>query len=274
MPITDPGGTHDLYVVFTAANMDLDEFTFQGPGVDRQREPGARPRAPTPVSRLAAADGRLRPPTATDPEGTPVTLRVGLRRRRARRRRPRATASYTYTQRGVYTATVTATDGDGRKSVRTFRIEVLAQCDTGTDQFDGTTLGPHALDERGPRGAVGLPRRRTAALVIDAVAGDMYGGNTSAKNIIGQPAPDGAWTATTKVTLAHVGDVRAGRHAAPRERPGLPQARLHPHARRAQRRAHPAARRPARRPGRRGALTAASTTGHRVRCACTATARP
>ena len=40
-------------------------------------------------------------------------------------------------------------------------------------------------------------------LVIDAVAGDMYGGNTSARNILGQPAPDGAWTATTKVTLAH-----------------------------------------------------------------------
>ena len=31
--ITNPGGTHDLFVVFTGANMDLDELTFLGAGV-------------------------------------------------------------------------------------------------------------------------------------------------------------------------------------------------------------------------------------------------
>ena len=33
IPIADPGETFDLYVVFTGASMDLDEFTFNGPGV-------------------------------------------------------------------------------------------------------------------------------------------------------------------------------------------------------------------------------------------------
>ena len=37
IPIADPGETFDLYVVFTGASMDLDEFTFNGPGRDRQR---------------------------------------------------------------------------------------------------------------------------------------------------------------------------------------------------------------------------------------------
>ena len=39
MPIADPGETFDLYVVFTGASMDLDEFTFNGPGVTGNARP-------------------------------------------------------------------------------------------------------------------------------------------------------------------------------------------------------------------------------------------
>ena len=41
-------------------------------------------------------------------------------------------------------------------------------------------------------------------LKINAVAGDMWTGNTTAKNIISRPVPKGPWTATTKVTMAQV----------------------------------------------------------------------
>ena len=37
--ITDPGGTHDLYIVAAATGFDLDEFTFNGPGVTGNAAP-------------------------------------------------------------------------------------------------------------------------------------------------------------------------------------------------------------------------------------------
>jgi hypothetical protein len=40
VPVADPGGTHDLYVVFTDDNMDLDEFTLLGAGVTSVPDPG------------------------------------------------------------------------------------------------------------------------------------------------------------------------------------------------------------------------------------------
>jgi cytochrome c len=202
VPVADPGGTHDLYVVFTAANMDLDEFTFQGSGVAGNANPVLDASAdPTSGSVPLKVDFSA---TATDPEGTAVSLvwDFGV----AGAPKPTtSTASYTYAQRGRYTASVTATDADGRKSVRTFAIEANAQCgDTATDEFDGTALDT-GVWSRIIRPDTSAYRVQNGALVIDAVAGDMYGGNTSAKNIIGQPAPDGAWTATTKVTLDHAG---------------------------------------------------------------------
>ncbi|HYI20395.1 MAG TPA: PKD domain-containing protein, partial [Solirubrobacteraceae bacterium] len=198
VPITDPGGTHDLYVVFTDDSQDLDELTFQGAGVTGNASPVLDASA-TPTSGTAPLTVDF-DAEATDPEGKPISYlwNFGV----AGAPTPTTpTASYTYAQRGTYQASVTATDGDGRKSVRTFTISVLAQCDTGTDQFDGTALDTSTWSV--VREDAAEYRVQDGGLVIDAVSGDMYGGNTTARNIVSQPAPDGSWTATTKVSLAH-----------------------------------------------------------------------
>ena len=200
-PITDPGGTHDLYVVFTDDSQDLDELTFVGQGVTGNASPVLTASAtPTSGSVPLTVDFEAE---ATDPEGTPVTYEWDFGVTGAPKPAT-PTASYTYTQRGTYLASVTATDGDGRKSVRTFTVTVLADCDTGTDQFDGNALDTSTWSI--VREDANEYRVENGGLVIDAVAGDMYGGNTSARNLIGQPAPAGGWTATTKVSLAHVGE--------------------------------------------------------------------
>ena len=135
--VTDPGGTHDLYVVFPQSNMDLDEFTFNGPGANGNATPVISAASATPLSGAAPLKVDFTA-AATDPEGTAVSYAwdfgvAGL---------PAATtkdASYTYTQRGLYTATLTVKDADGRTATRTFSVEVLGTC-PGSDLFTGTTL--------------------------------------------------------------------------------------------------------------------------------------
>ncbi|MET0684066.1 MAG: PKD domain-containing protein [Solirubrobacteraceae bacterium] len=201
VPVDDPGGTHDLYVVFTDDQQDLDELTFVGQGVTGNASPVLTASAtPTSGSVPLTVDFEAE---ATDPEGTAVTYAWDFGVTGAPTPAT-PTASYTYTRRGTYLASVTATDADGRKSVRTFTVSVLADCDTGTDQFDGNALDTSTWSI--VREDANEYRVQDGGLVIDAVAGDMYGGNTSARNLIGQPAPAGGWTATTKVSLAHVGE--------------------------------------------------------------------
>ena len=140
--------------------------------------------------------------SATDPEGTPVTLEWDFGVAGA----PTATggtASYTYAQRGLYTATVTATDADGRPASAGSRSRCCRSAATrrrtgSTGPRSTGTCGRTSSEKTRPVTAC-----RTASLIIDAVAGDMYGGNTSAENIIGRRAPGGAWTATTEVDLDH-----------------------------------------------------------------------
>ena len=203
VPVTDPGGTHDLYVVFTSANQDLDELTFVGAGASGNASPVIDATA-TPTSGALPLEVDFSA-TATDPEGTPVSLVWDFGVPGA----PTATgptASFTYTTRGTYTAKVTATDADGRTSTRTFTIEALPSCgSTLTDQFDGSALNRDVWTRVLREDQTGY-RVENGALAVNAVQGDMYGGNTSAENIIGMPAPSGAWEATTKVTLDHVGD--------------------------------------------------------------------
>ncbi|HEY6887113.1 MAG TPA: PKD domain-containing protein [Solirubrobacter sp.] len=199
-PVTDPGGTHDLYVVFPQSNMDLDEFTFNGPGANGNATPVISTASATPLSGASPLKVDFTA-NATDPEGTAVSYSwdfgvAGV---------PAATtkdASYTYTQRGLYTATLTVKDADGRAATRTFTVEVLGTC-PGTDLFTGTTLDrtvwPTIVREDAANYKV-----ENGVLKINAVAGDMWTGNTTAKNIVSRPVPQGPWTATTKVTLAQV----------------------------------------------------------------------
>jgi PKD repeat protein/type 1 glutamine amidotransferase len=196
--VTDPGGTRDLYVVAATTGFDIDELTFNGPGANGNAAPNLTASA-TPVS--GAAPLRVDfTATAVDPEGTAVAYAwdFGVAGAKA----TTADASYTYTQRGLYTATVTATDADGRKASRSFQVEVLGQC-PGTDGFTGTaldrTVWPTIVREDAANYKV-----ENGVLKINAVAGDMWTGATTAKNIVSRPAPAGVWTATTKVSLAHV----------------------------------------------------------------------
>jgi cytochrome c len=135
-PVTDPGGTHDLYDVFAQNGMDLDEFTFNGPGANGNAAPVISAANATPLS--GAAPMKVDFTTASDPEGTAVSYEWDFGVAGA----PKATtkdASYTYTQRGLYTATLTVNDADGRTATRTFTVEVLGTC-PGTDSFAGTAL--------------------------------------------------------------------------------------------------------------------------------------
>ena len=201
VPVTDPGGTNDLFVVFTGGSMDLDEFTFQGPGVTGNASPqGAISAEPTSgtVPLTVNFSAQL-----TDPEGTPVAITWDFGVAGA----PTATtptASYTYAKRGTYTATLTATDGDGRRIVRTFTIQVNPSCGAtppaASDEFDGDALDycrwTTILREDEARYRVTGGR-----LQIDAVDGDMHAGTANARNVLLQDAPDGAWEAVTKVAL-------------------------------------------------------------------------
>jgi glucose/arabinose dehydrogenase/PKD repeat protein len=201
VPVTDPGRTFDLYVVFTGASMDLDALLFLGAGVTGNASPVLEAAA-QPLSGAVPLTVDFSA-QATDPEGTDVALKWDFGVAGA----PQPTtgaASYTYTERGFYTATVTATDADGRKVVRAFRIEALADCSGGPrapgDEFDGTALDvcrwSTILREEPSRYRV-----EEGKLEIDALDGDMHGGNTSARNVVLQPAPDGGWEAITKVAL-------------------------------------------------------------------------
>jgi hypothetical protein len=133
---------------------------------------------------------------AVDPEGKALTYAWDFGA-------TTANASHTYTERGVYTPTLTVTDADGRKAVRSFRIDVQPDC-SGTsgasDEFNGSALDFcrwTTIVRETPSGY----RVREGALEIDAVPGDMYGGDTSARNVILQDAPTGGWEAITKVKL-------------------------------------------------------------------------
>ena len=87
--------------------------------------------------------------------------------------------------------------------MRSFRINAQADC-SGTrpasDEFTGTALDVcrwTTILRETPSGY----RVREGALEIDAVPGDMYGGDASARNVILQDAPSGGWEAITKVKL-------------------------------------------------------------------------
>ncbi|GII59698.1 hypothetical protein Pth03_80870 [Planotetraspora thailandica] len=114
-------------------------------------------------------------------------------------------ATYTYQAPGTYDAQVTVTDTKG--AARTEHVQVVVDspsttCLTGkSDGFDGTTLDHNkwtVIRENQDLTVSG------GSLHIPTSATEIYsGGNTTpVTNIVVQPAPNGAWQATTKVTIA------------------------------------------------------------------------
>ena len=196
--VTDPGGTRDLYIVAATTGFDIDEFTFNGPGANGNAAPNLTANA---SSLTGAAPLKVDfTANAVDPEGKAVTYawNFGVPGATA----TTANASYTYTQRGLYTATVTATDADGRKTTKSFAVEVLGTC-PGTDVFTGTTLDRTVWPTITREDAANY-KVENGVLRINAVAGDLWTGAVTAKNVVSRPAPAGVWTATTKVSLAQV----------------------------------------------------------------------
>ena len=194
-----PNETGTLYLVFSGG-IDVDQVTFNSDGASIPGRPQASATATpkqgqTPLE--VDFDG-----TATDPDGEALTYEWDFDSDGT----VDATtedATFTYDQPGKYTATFTATDPGGLSRKATVNTTVFAPdaaCDTpGSDEFDGADLDKSRwsaiVREDASRYSVG-----NGALTIDSARGDMYGGDTTAKNLIMQPAPDGAWVARTKVT--------------------------------------------------------------------------
>ena len=115
---------------------------------------------------------------------------------------------HTYTEVGTYEAELTVTDEDGNTASDSVEIDAN-DCDPGPvepdDQFDGDSL-----DEcRWSAIVRPVPDQLSVgdgALAIDTGSNtDMFGGNTTAENLVFQPAPEGTWEITTQVSLPFSG---------------------------------------------------------------------
>ncbi|MEV5559350.1 ThuA domain-containing protein [Nonomuraea wenchangensis] len=139
--------------------------------------------------------------TAADPEDDPLTYKWNFGVAGA----PEPTtaeASHTYTAPGTYTAVVTVTDDKGASATAQVQVKVDAQatvCFTGrSDDFLGDQLDRDRWSVVRENQDLKV---EDGKLVIPTSTTDIYstGGNTP--NIVLQPAPSGAWTATAKLTL-------------------------------------------------------------------------
>ncbi|MFI6597715.1 ThuA domain-containing protein [Nonomuraea sp. NPDC050536] len=140
--------------------------------------------------------------SATDPDGdTPLTYKWNFGVQGA----PQPTtaeASYTYAAEGTYAATVTVTDPKGAATTQQVPIKVdpaSTVCMSGrSDDFLGAEL------DRNRWSVIREDQNLKVAdgkLVIPTSNTDLYGAGGNTSNIVVQPAPSGAWTATAKVTL-------------------------------------------------------------------------
>ncbi|MGJ6963855.1 ThuA domain-containing protein [Streptosporangium sp. G11] len=186
---------NDAYLV----NVNWVDFIGQG-ATDNQR-PTVTASA-TPVTGVAPLKVDFTS-TATDPDNnTPLTYKWNFGVNGS----PEPTtpnASHTYTAPGTYTATVTVTDAKGASTSKTISIKVdppNSTCLSGrSDDFLGTEL------DRNRWSVVREDQNLKVAdgkLVLPTSLTEIYGsGAGTTTNIVLQPVPQGAWTATTKVTL-------------------------------------------------------------------------
>ncbi|MFC8848918.1 MULTISPECIES: ThuA domain-containing protein [unclassified Micromonospora] len=111
-------------------------------------------------------------------------------------------ATHTYAVPGTFTATLTVTDARGAKAYVTVPVKVEAantSCfGARSDDFLGTSLDKDrwtVVRENQLYSVSG------GSLRLPTASGDLYGTRNDATNLVLQPAPSGAWQATTKVTL-------------------------------------------------------------------------
>ncbi|GIH53042.1 Glucose/arabinose dehydrogenase, beta-propeller fold [Microbispora rosea] len=139
--------------------------------------------------------------TGTDPEGDTVTYKWDFGVNGAPQPTT-ANASYTYTAPGNYTATVTVTDAKGAASTQQIAIKVntpATVCFSGrSDDFLGNQLDRDRWSVIRENQDL---RVADGSLIIPTSATDIYQTTNNTPNIVVQPAPSGAWTATAKLTL-------------------------------------------------------------------------
>lgn len=117
-------------------------------------------------------------------------------------------ATHTYTTPGTFAATLTVTDGRGASGYATAVVRVTApntSCfGARSDDFAGTTLDRDRWSTvvRASQAAA----VRDGSLVLPTSIGDLYGSRNDAADIVLQPAPDGPWQATTRLSIAVAAD--------------------------------------------------------------------
>ncbi|WP_229688566.1 ThuA domain-containing protein [Micromonospora yangpuensis] len=186
----------------TGSLFNVNWVDFVGPGISGNSPPTVTASA-TPTSGTAPLTVAFTG-TATDPDGdTPLTYAWSFGDGGTA---STLNASRTYTTPGTYTATLTVTDSRGARGQASVQIRVDG---TGTpscqalrsDEFTGTSL-----DRQRWSGGVRENPSSTSVtggvLRLPTSAGDLYGARNDATNLVLQPAPSGAWQATTRLTLA------------------------------------------------------------------------
>ncbi|MEE6260404.1 ThuA domain-containing protein [Plantactinospora sonchi] len=113
-------------------------------------------------------------------------------------------AVHTYAVAGTFVATLTVTDERGAQSSAYVSIRVEApntSCfGARSDDFSGTSLEKDRWSTVVRENQ--LYAVRDGNLVLPTSVGDLYGSRNDASNLVLQPAPSGAWQATTRVRLA------------------------------------------------------------------------
>lgn len=188
----------------TGAILNVNWVDFLGRGITENAPPvvsvSANPTTGTaPVA--VAFDG-----TATDAEGdTPLTYAWDFGDGGTA---STLDANHTYTAPGTFVATLTVTDARGAQASASVTVRVEApntSCfGARSDDFTGAELDRTRWSAvvRGDQ----LPAVRDGTLVLPTSVGDLYGTRNDATNLVLQPAPDGAWQATTRLRLPVAAD--------------------------------------------------------------------
>jgi PKD repeat protein len=203
LPDALPQGTHTLYLVFrhptsTSYLFNLNWFRFAGKGAAVSAPPSVTATA-TPTTGTAPLDVAF-DSTAADPEGGALTYEWDFGAPGSGDTSTQADPQFTYDRAGSYLATVTVTDPSGQRASATVPVTVTGgggECPSNAlvDEFDGSQLGADWTVIRPDQ----LLSVSGGALRIPAQAGDIYGTGGDAKNLVVRDAPDGAWSATTKI---------------------------------------------------------------------------